>query len=67
MDSLHKCYFQLTHFSVAIFLQVQQMYFYKLRKHISECSADIFLQNFLMYDLCSKTEESQVRAIQNFE
>ena len=61
--SLHKCYFQLSYFSVGIFLQVQQMYFYKIRKHISECSADIFLQNFLLYDLCSKTKESQVWAI----
>ena len=64
---LHKCYFHLAHFlSADIFFQLQQMYFYKLCKHISQCSADIFLQDFLIYHLCSSTtEESQVRAIQN--
>ena len=49
---LHKCYFQSTLFSAVhtanIFLQIQLMYFHKLRKHISECSADIFLLDFLM-------------------
>ena len=45
---LHKCYFHLAHFlSADIFFQLQQMYFYKLCKHISECSAGIFLQGFL--------------------
>ena len=48
MGSLHKCYFHLAHFfSADIFFQLQQMYFYKLCKHISECSAGIFLQGFL--------------------
>ena len=63
LGGLHKCYIRLSQFSDAhpadIFLQVQRMYFYKICKHISECSADIFLQDFLMYDLCSTTQESQ--------
>ena len=63
LGALHKCYFLLSQFSAAhpaeIFLQVQRMYFYKVCKHIFECSADIFLQDFLMYDLCSTTQESQ--------